>query len=91
MAALIKFSLNACWTPGVDASLSKGREKHAILTDEAEARSPYRSFDFGFKVIRFELEEVRNEFWLTTNHRTIVDILPVVGRWGCSAEFKHIV
>ncbi|BDG75096.1 imm11 family protein [Roseomonas fluvialis] len=88
MAALIKFSIDGRWVPLVDGSRDNGRERSAVLAGHVP---PIRQFDFGFMGKRFDPADVRIEFWLKTNHRTLADVLPVVGSWGCSAEFRDIV
>lgn len=47
--------------------------------------------DFGNKGIRFDPADVKTEFWLTSRQKTLADFLPVVARWGVSAEFREVV
>ncbi|MEO3474324.1 DUF1629 domain-containing protein [Roseomonas sp. CAU 1739] len=89
MAALIKFSIDGRWAPNVEGSRAKGEPgRNHVLHNDPEMLG---FLDFGFKGIPFDAAAVKTEFWLKTNHRTLGDVLPVLGKWGCSAEFKDLV
>lgn len=95
MAALIKFSIDGRWVPNVDGSRGKGEPgKNTVLRDPKDIVG-FLNFGwaskFGAGCLAFDAADLKTEFWLTTNHKTLGDVLPVVGKWGCSAEFKDLV
>ena len=91
MAAMIEFSKDPRFQPNVMGAPKEGPEANGVITAAAYQRSRFLGFDFGNKGIRFDPADVKTEFWLTSKHKALADVLPVVSRWGCSAEFREVV
>ncbi|WP_198374681.1 imm11 family protein [Neoroseomonas rubea] len=90
MAAIIAFSHDPRFSPDVRGAPKEGPGA-GVLTDAAYERCRWLGMDFGNKAVRFDPADVKTEFWLTSRQKTLADFLPVVARWGVSAEFREVV
>ncbi|WP_198373482.1 imm11 family protein [Roseomonas rosulenta] len=91
MAAIIAFSHDPRFSPDVRGALKEGPAASGVLTDAAYERCRWLGMDFGNKGICFDPADVKTEFWLTSRQKALADFLPVVARWGVSAEFRDVV